>query len=352
MRNASHISGLLALFVLCALAAIPMACDTGGTSPPEPKPLPGQWEPLGLEGEPVGDIKAIAVHPENPDVLYAAGWGGLFKTADGGETWDTLRTEDIYSDVQISSPAPEVVYAVDQGIPSTIIKSTDSGETWEKVADGFNTSSTSWTSIALDPRTPDVLYAVATGTHGGCPFKTADGGESWKALSGPTGLCDSGTGIAVNPASPEVIYVGKGGELLESPDGGATWASVRSGLVGFIHFAPASGALYASMLPGLHRSTDGGETWKVEVVADSVTGLFQMAFRPQAGERYLATREGVYLSRADSAWVEVSTGLPHRWVNEIAVGAAGNRLYAGLKRVSGRAHGLYVRELTDTQSGQ
>ena len=71
------------------------------------------------------------------------------------------------------------------------------------------------------------------------------------------------------------------------------------------------------------------------------------------GRRYLATRAGVYLSRAGSGWAEMNTGLPkqNRWVKALAVGPRGERLYAGLHRtdVGADEHGLYVRDLTTAE---
>ena len=85
---------------------------------------------------------------------------------------------------------------------------------------------------------------------------------------------------------------------------------------------------------------------------DSVGSVEALRIDPK-GRRYLATRAGVYLSRAGSGWAEMNTGLPkqHRWVNALAVGPRGERLYAGVEPsyAGDEEHGLYVRDLTTTE---
>ena len=152
---------------LLGLFLIGVACDLLGTSdgPPPPEPPPGKWEYLGLGGENISDIESIAVHPEDPDVIYVGSGfdfsngiqGKLFKTTDGGATWDTLLVGGSYLDIEVDPQDLETVYA----LPGGIVKSTDGGENWTVVDGGLRIPTTDKfaKSLAIDPQNPEVLYA-------------------------------------------------------------------------------------------------------------------------------------------------------------------------------------------------
>jgi len=355
---------LLAALVLCALVAVPMACDSGGANSPRPDPPPGEWKYLGLGGENVSDIESIAVHPEDPDVIYVGSGfdfsngiqGKLFKTTDGGATWDTLLVGGSYLDIEIDPQDPKTVYA----LPGGIVKSTDGGETWTVISRELDipTADKFAKSLAIDLQNPEVLYAGLGGFFGGCPYKSADGGESWNRLI-PTdersGLCNGVTSLTIDPTAPNTVYAGTAfvGEVFKSTDAGETWnrsLENESGIVFFIRFAPTDRIIFAGISRTLYRSSDSGASWKEVATPDSVGGGSAIAFG-RNGKRYLATRKGIFLSRAGSGWVEMRTGLPHRGVKEVVIGPAGRRLYAGLEPsyAGDDEHGLYTRDLTTTE---
>ena len=167
------------------------------------------------------------------------------------------------------------------------------------------------------------------------------------------------TSLTIDPTAPNTIHAGTAfaGEVFKSTDAGETWrrtleATRGGGVVFFIRFAPTNGTLFAGISGTLYRSPDSGTSWKEVATPDSVGSGSAIAFG-QNGKRYLATQKGVYLSRAGSGWVDMSTGLPkqHRWVNALAVGPRGERLYAGVEPsyAGDEEHGLYVRDLTTTE---
>lgn len=358
--------GIACLFGISLLG---VGCDSAGSGPPRPEPPPGEWQFLGLGGENVSDITSIAVHPQDPDVIYAGSafdfsagiQGKLFKTTDGGATWDTLLVGGSYLDIEIDPQDPKTVYA----LPGGILKSTDGGESWTGVDEGLRipTGDKLAKSLALNPASPEVLYAGLGGSFGGCPHKSTDGGESWKNLAPETDdiprICAGVTSLTVHPENSEVIYAGTAdiGELFKSTDGGGTWQRTLKntgggGVVFFIRVAPVEGTIFAGIAGTLHRSVDGGESWAKVATPDSVGSGTAMTFGSD-DRRYLATRVGVYVSRAGSEWAEMSMGLPkqNRWVTALAIGTSDERLYAGLTRTYTGAdeHGLYVRELTNKE---
>ena len=364
----ARIGGIACLIGLFLLG---VACDLLGTSdgPPPPEPPSGEWEYLGLGGENISDIESIAVHPEDPDVIYVGSGfdfsngiqGKLFKTTDGGAMWDTLLVGGSYLDIEVDPQDPETVYA----LPGGIVKSTDGGENWTVVDGGLRIPTTDKfaKSLAIDPQDPEVLYAGLGGFFGGCPFKSTDGGESWTELASTQDdippICAGVTSLRVHPENSEVVYAGTAdlGEVFKSTDAEETWrrtleATRGGGVVFFIRVASDGETVFAGRNASLHRSTDGGESWSKLTMPDSVGSVEALRIDPK-GRRYLATRAGVYLSRAGSGWAEMNTGLPkqHRWVNALAVGPRGERLYADVEPsyAGDEEHGLYVRDLTTTE---
>ncbi|MEM8982960.1 MAG: glycosyl hydrolase [Pseudomonadota bacterium] len=180
------------------------------------------WESLGLEAS--EHIGMIRVDPRDSNVVYVAAQGplwsgggerGLYKTTDGGETWDKILgdglgnddSDDAYigvSEVHFDPRDPDVLYAVswqrirnvavlmDGGPGTGIHKSTDGGATWRRLSSGLPSENLGKTGIAVSPQNPDVLYATIelTNRTGGF-FRSSDGGDTWEKrndyVSGGTG---------------------------------------------------------------------------------------------------------------------------------------------------------------------
>ena len=161
------------------------------------------WKNVGLkESEHIG---RIVVHPKNGNIVYVAAQGplwspggdrGLYKTTDGGKTWEqVLRISEHtgVSDVVLDPRNPEVVIAaayqrrrhfftlIDGGPESAIHRSTDGGKTWTKVTTGLPTEELGRIGLAISPQNPDVVYAVveAANRRGGM-YRSADNGVTWE----------------------------------------------------------------------------------------------------------------------------------------------------------------------------
>lgn len=165
------------------------------------------WDAAGLDK--AGQIGKIQVHPKNPKILYAAAMGNIF------------------------GPSP------DRGV----FRSADGGDTWEKIL--FINDSTGIIDLVMDPNNPRVLYAgawqaerkpwtIIDGGPGGGVYKTTNGGDSWERLHGglPEGVVGR-VGIAVSPANSRRVWViqealdeEKGG-LFMSEDGGKSWQRIN-----------------------------------------------------------------------------------------------------------------------------
>lgn len=323
---------LLALLAAAALLAVGTACDSG-PQPPEETCTPtastngpvGEWEFLGLGGDDITSITAIAVHPCDPEVIFAGSnfnfsddiQGVLFKTENGGETWDTLLVGGSYSEIIIERSDPDVVYVAHTGAAGRtgagVLKSTNGGATWRAVNEGLELQgrpSTGAYTLAMRPDQPEVLYAsTASPQLGGWFYRSTSGGEQWERVEWTETsklLANGVTNITFDSANPATMYVGTGvsGHLLQSTDGGGSWQITgwnppeqprgeRYGSVRDLYIMPETGTMYAATSlgytsHGAYRSRDGGTTWEpfTEALPDSVTGQ-ALAGNPEEHTLYL-----------------------------------------------------------------
>ncbi|MCK4300149.1 MAG: hypothetical protein KAX80_11480, partial [Planctomycetes bacterium] len=159
------------------------------------------WQFAGLYG--VGQIGGVRIHPTDPDIVWVAANGdafkpnsrrGVFKTTDGGRSWrQVLAVSDSTGamDVELQPGNPDVVYAWMSRIerkPWTIIsgsreggfyKSTDGGETWERISNGLPTELIGKGNLAVTAANPDRIYALIEAKPGGGLYRSDDAGRSW-----------------------------------------------------------------------------------------------------------------------------------------------------------------------------
>ncbi len=249
-----------------------------------------------------GRVMSIAVHPANVGIIYVGtASGGLWKTTNGGATWDPIMDrEGSYSIgwVTLDPRNPNVVW-VGTGERNSqrsvaygdgVYKSEDGGRSWKNV--GLKESEHIG-RIVVDPRNSDVVYVAAQGplwSAGGDRglYKTSDGGRSWTrvlAISDNTGVSD----VVLDPRNPDVIVAasyqrrrhfftlingGPESAIHRSTDGGKSWTKVTTGLpseelgrIGLAISPQDPDVLYANVEAanrrgGMYRSTDNGVTWQ------------------------------------------------------------------------------------------
>ncbi|HEX9698136.1 MAG TPA: hypothetical protein VGD06_01645 [Acidobacteriota bacterium] len=196
------------------------------------------FEPI-FDHQATNSIGAIAVHPSNPDVIWvgtgennarnSVSWGdGVYKTTDGGRSWSNFGLRDSHhiGDILIDPTDPQTVYVAALGHiwgandERGVYKTGDGGATWERVL--YIDEDTGVVDLDMDPADPQTLYAAAyqvrrDGFAGGDPatmygpgggiHKTSDGGRSWKELTRGLPRSQKGRiGLATTPADPEVVY--------------------------------------------------------------------------------------------------------------------------------------------------
>jgi photosystem II stability/assembly factor-like uncharacterized protein len=232
-----------------------------------------------------GRISDVAIHPDEPNTWYVAtASGGVWKTTNAGTTFTAVMDgEGSYSfgAVAIDPTNPNVIW-VGSGennpqrsvaFGDGVYKSLDAGRSWKNVG---LPNSEHIARILIDPRNSDVVYVAAQGplySAGGDRglFKTTDGGATW------TNVLESGEwgGVAdavMDPRDPDVLIA-------------ATWQRARRQWT-LIAGGPAS---------GLHRSTDGGQTWtKVQSgLPSEELGRIGLAISPVDGDVVYAIMEAV-----------------------------------------------------------
>lgn len=200
-------------------------------------------------------IGKIIVKPGDSNVVYVASQGplwssggerGLYKTSDGGETWDCVLSKGEWTgvtDIAMDPNDPNVVYAVTHqrhrtvwgivngGPESGVYKSIDGGETWDELKSGLPGADKGKMSIAVSPQKSNVVYVtIELANRTGGIWRSEDFGASWKKMSDYVG---GGTGphyyqeIYCDPHRFDVLYHANV-YLGRSMDGGATWESVES----------------------------------------------------------------------------------------------------------------------------
>lgn len=219
-------------------------------------------------------IGRVITHPSNPDIVYAAAtghtWGysgdrGLFKTEDGGKTWQKLtnglpddgKTGAI--DLVMHPENPDILYVsfwqrlrqpwrFDSGGPNCgIFKTTDGGKTWAKLTQGLPAGDLGRIGLAISRSNPEVLMAVVE--HGFQPRRTIREGQEQKP----------------NPDFDDMTKLGTG--IYRSEDGGKTWmymnrTNVRPFYYSHIYINPLDDKLVYSLATSMQYSEDGGKTFK------------------------------------------------------------------------------------------
>lgn len=251
------------------------------------------WKHIGLKA--AGQITALEIHPANPDVVVAAALGnpfgpnaerGIFRTRNGGQSWEKvlfISDSTGFSDVEFAPGDPNTIYAGAwraERKPWTIIsgsakeggiyKSTDGGNTWNKLTKGLPQGLIGKIDFAVSPADPNRLYALIEAPEGqGGLYRSNDKGETFELISTKKELLDRPfyyLNVDANPLNANTLYVNST-SYFKSVDAGKTWTTQRSphGDNHDMWINPKDSTLFIQCNDGGANVTrDGGRTWSTQ----------------------------------------------------------------------------------------
>ncbi len=207
------------------------------------------WRQAGLDS--TQHMGRVVIHPTNPDVVFATVVGslwqndprknavrGLYKTTDGGVTWRKTLSAGEHAgivDVVMDPREPRTLYAaawhrqrrdwsyVNVGPESGLFKSTDGGDTWNRLTAGLPTTPTGRPGVAVCRSRPSTLYAVIEGADGGV-YRSLDAGATWTRQNTMSASSMYYGQVRCDPNDPERVYVLQT-QMAISADGGTTFTT-------------------------------------------------------------------------------------------------------------------------------
>ncbi len=256
-------------------------------------------------------VNAIAVHPQNENIIFAGfSGGGVFRTLDGGANWQPVFDEQLFLAIGdiVFDPIDNNIIYVGTGDPNIsgfpflgdgLYKSTDLGANWTYL--GLEKQRII-SKILVHPFNNQILYAATMGlpfernVHKGL-YKSADGGQSWRQvlfLGGQTGIID----VIFDARDPEILYAagwdrvrnnqesttfGTGAKIYKTINGGTSWNQLSGGLpmdeqsrIGLATASDGILAVYTDTLhqfQGLYKSANQGLSWQALPVNAETNGF-------------------------------------------------------------------------------
>ena len=277
------------------------------------------WQPV-FDDQPSYSIGAISIDPSNPNTIWVGtgenvsgrhvAWGdGVYRSLDGGKTWKQMGLSDSQhiGRILVDPRDSQTVFVAAEGPlwsaggERGLYKTSDGGESWQLVLEIDENTGVTWTEF--NPSNPDVIYAAAYqrrrhiwsflggGPSGGI-HKSTDGGETWRKVSEGLPKGDIGKiGLAVSAANPELVFATveaneKERGFYRSQDQGESWekrSEYISGGTGphyyqeiyaspsnadliyqvdvFVHVTRNGGKSFANMEDGKHKHSDNHALW-------------------------------------------------------------------------------------------
>jgi hypothetical protein len=308
-------------------------------------PGSSQWEELanGLPADPV--VPGVAVHPNDPQVIYAGTQDGPYRSADRGAHWERLDYPSSGAPVwsfMFRPGDPNVMYC--GTAPGEIYRSINGGDSWQKLSASMGSNEcamafpTRVIAMAADPNHPDEIYAALEVAG---VIRSSDGGDTWDEITGSLAPSEDTLdlhGIQCSAASPHTVYITTRQGPFIGPDRGSEWVPVDFGQFSEITYtrdlrvAPndantlfvSIGAAARSSQGALYRSRDLFQTF--ERVDSGITAnatMMAVGIDPRSpGHIYCIARDGQVFGTLDDGAAWTSHDLPEKAkeVRGLAVG--------------------------------
>lgn len=211
------------------------------------------WTHVGLPDS--SQIGRIRIHPTNADLVYVAAVGhpygpnaerGVFRTKDGGKSWQKILFVDDKTgaaDIAMDPSNPQVLYAstwqvlrkpweiTSTGPGGGLYKSTDGGDTWNKLTAGLPSSHLGKIGVTVSPVNPQRVWATVEADEKGGVYRSDDGGRTWQLLNDSFNMTsrqyDYGH-IFADSQEPDTVYTFCAKYFYKSTDGGRTYVEVQT----------------------------------------------------------------------------------------------------------------------------
>ena len=330
MTGPSRLRALFA-FILAA-AALPLAQPAAAGQ--------NAWTPLGLNDREVGCVVLGPAGELYASAGYDGSLEGIWKSADGGETWESASSGlqwPAVSALAVDPTRPGTLFAVDRmNYQSLLYKSTDGAATWSYLGrSGAH-------SVLVAGTSPSRVYVGLDHEV----MSSADGGKSWKEsiiYFSSGGFFDEIAiiSLAAGRSDSSTIYAGADADyphesIFGSNNGGDSWSQRSDGLptqqsVYSLAVDPTNPArVLAASSAGLWRTTNGGSSWTLALQTPTRVVVLDptdpsIVYAGTLGQGVQVSRDG------GEHWSAFNVGGPDRFVLSLAIEATGRRLYAGTR---------------------
>jgi photosystem II stability/assembly factor-like uncharacterized protein len=266
-------------------------------------------------------IASIALHPTNPNIVYVATNETVYKTRDGGQSWEQFPafSSRRVTTLAIDPQLPATAYAGTMG--DAVYKSPDGGQHWLPHNVGLKEHVSYVNQFVFHPVQNETIYLATTVGV----FRTTDGGRTWNEQMAGMKEVHIVVALAMDPKNPRLLYAGTTGGVYRSRDGAASWQKFNTGLipedlldaslalgVNTLAVDPVdSNIVYAGTTKGLFKTTDQAASWVR--IGESLPDQFisSLLIHPtQHDILYVGGRAGVQKSTdGGRTWQAMNTGL-------------------------------------------
>ncbi|NNC74038.1 MAG: hypothetical protein HKN93_00870, partial [Acidimicrobiia bacterium] len=237
------------------------------------------WTGAGLAEAWIGTVEALVIHPSDSDVVYAGTSAGVFKTIDAGANWSQVGTFGSVSALYLDPVSPDHLYTAG---PSGIFKTVNGGTSWSDYDDGLRR--TYYFALGMNSA------ALFAGGYGSGVSRRASDSVPWETVN--SGLDESSvTAVEIDPLDSRIVYAGVWGQGVFKRGTGGAWTRAADGVED-----------PASYNGGLHFIQD-------------------LALAPSdADTLYLGTNAGMFRSEnRATTWVNATTNIGNPWISALAV---------------------------------
>lgn len=277
-------------------------------------------------------IVSIALHPTNPRIVYVSTNDSVYKSRDGGQTWEQMATDlSTYRVLTLAVDPlyPATVYA--GTMMDAVYKSPDGGQRWMPFNVGLKEHISVVNQFVFDPRSSDTIYAATTVGV----FRSTNGGRLWEERMAGMKEVHIVVTLAINPTRPNILYAGTTGGAYRSRDGAESWQKINAGLIppevldasmalgiNILAIDPLNpDTVYTGTTKGLFKTVNQGDSWTRigQSLSDQyISSLLVDPTDPQV--LYVGGRAGVEKSLdGGKTWTPVNEGLATLNVRTLAL---------------------------------